>query len=91
MGLTVCCIKVLKVVACLQLAERLFQSFAPLTEKDFLPFSVLFLVAWDLLMYCVVYMMNFVNFTKNYEVLSIAMVNSALLTMSHFFVLIILA
>ena len=24
----------------LQLAERLFQSFAPLNEKDFLPFSV---------------------------------------------------
>ena len=24
----------------MQLAERLFQSFAPLTEKDFLPFSV---------------------------------------------------
>ena len=26
--------------ACLQLAERLFQSFAPLNEKHFLPFSV---------------------------------------------------
>ena len=25
----------------MQLAERLFQSFAPLNEKDFLPFSVL--------------------------------------------------
>ena len=24
----------------MQLAERLFQSFAPLNEKDFLPFSV---------------------------------------------------
>ena len=28
---------------CLQLAERLFQSFAPLNEKHFLPFSVHFL------------------------------------------------
>ena len=26
--------------ACLQLAERLFQSFTPLNEKDFLPFTV---------------------------------------------------
>ena len=26
--------------ACLQLAERLFQCFATLNEKDFLPFSV---------------------------------------------------
>ena len=33
----------LREAACLQLAERLFQSFAPLNEKDFLPFSVLFL------------------------------------------------
>ena len=32
--------KVLREAACLQLAERLFQSFAPLNEKDFLPFSV---------------------------------------------------
>ena len=30
----------LREAACLQLAERLFQSFAPLNEKDFLPFSV---------------------------------------------------
>ena len=28
--------------ACLQVAERLFQSFAPLNEKHFLPFSVPF-------------------------------------------------
>ena len=35
-----CFLKVLRVAACLQLAERLFQSFAPLNEKDFLPFSV---------------------------------------------------
>ena len=28
--------------AYLQLAERLFQSFSPLNEKDFLPFSVPF-------------------------------------------------
>ena len=28
--------------ACLQLAKRLFQSFAPLNEKHFLPFSVPF-------------------------------------------------
>ena len=33
---------VLREAACLQLAERLFQSFAPLYEKDFLPFSVHF-------------------------------------------------
>ena len=26
--------------ACLQLPERLFHSFAPLNEKDFMPFSV---------------------------------------------------
>ena len=37
-----CCLKVLRVAACLQLAERLVQSFAPLNEKDFLPFSVSF-------------------------------------------------
>ena len=30
----------LREAACLQLALRLFQSFAPLSEKDFLPFSV---------------------------------------------------
>ena len=30
----------LRGAACLQLAERLFQSFAPLYEEDFLPFSV---------------------------------------------------
>ena len=30
----------LREAACLQLTERLFQSFAPLNEKDFLPFSV---------------------------------------------------
>ena len=35
-----CCLKVLREAACLQLAERLFQSFAPLNEKHFLPFSV---------------------------------------------------
>ena len=34
-----CCLKVLRVAACLQLAERLFQSFALLNEKNFLPFS----------------------------------------------------
>ena len=32
----------LREAACLQLALRLFQSFAPLNEKDFLSFSVLF-------------------------------------------------
>ena len=37
-----CCLKVLRDAACLQLAERLFQSFAPLNEKDFLPFSLNF-------------------------------------------------
>ena len=37
-----CCLKVLRVAACLQLTERLFQSFAPLNEKNFLPFSVRF-------------------------------------------------
>ena len=37
-----CCLKVLRVAACLQLAERLFQSFEPLNEKHFLPFSVRF-------------------------------------------------
>ena len=37
-----CCLKVLRVDACFQLAERLFQSFALLNEKDFLPFSVRF-------------------------------------------------
>ena len=36
------CLKVLRVAACLQLAEWLLQSFAPLNEKDFLPFSVRF-------------------------------------------------
>ena len=36
------CLKVLKKAACLQLAERLFQSFTPLNEKHFLPFSVPF-------------------------------------------------
>ena len=34
------CLKVLREAACLQLAERLFQSFTPLNEKHFLPFSV---------------------------------------------------
>ena len=34
--------EVLREAACLQLAERLFQSFAPLNEKHFLPFSVHF-------------------------------------------------
>ena len=38
------CLKVLREAACLQLAERLFQSFTPLNEKHFLPFSVPFLV-----------------------------------------------
>ena len=33
----------LREAACLQLAERLFQSFAPLNGKDFLPFSVSFI------------------------------------------------
>ena len=42
--------KVLWEAACLQLAERLFQSFTSLNEKDFLPFSVPFLV-----LHCVVY------------------------------------
>ena len=32
----------LREAACLQLAERLFQSFTPLNEKHFLPFSVPF-------------------------------------------------
>ena len=32
----------LREAACLQLAERLFQSFVPLNEKHFLPFSVLY-------------------------------------------------
>ena len=32
----------LREAACLQLAERLFQSFASLNEKHFLPFSVSF-------------------------------------------------
>ena len=32
----------LREAACLQLAERLFQSFAPLNEKHFLPFYVPF-------------------------------------------------
>ena len=32
----------LREAACLQLAERLFQYFAPLNEKHFLPFSVPF-------------------------------------------------
>ena len=36
------CLKVLREAACLQLAERLFQSFTPLNEKHFMPFSVLF-------------------------------------------------
>ena len=36
------CLKVLREAACLQLAERLFQSFTPLNEKHFLPFSVPF-------------------------------------------------
>ena len=31
----------LREAACLQLALRLFHSFTPLNEKDFLPFSVL--------------------------------------------------
>ena len=35
------CLKVLREAACLQVAERLFQSFTPLNEKHFLPFSVL--------------------------------------------------
>ena len=30
----------LREAACLQLAERLFQGFTPLSEKHFLPFSV---------------------------------------------------
>ena len=30
----------LREAACFQLAQRLFQSFTPLNEKDFLPFSV---------------------------------------------------
>ena len=38
-----CCLKVLREAACLQLAEKLVQSFAPLNEKHFLPFSVPFL------------------------------------------------
>ena len=37
-----CCLKVLRVASCLQLAERLFQSFAPLNETHFLPFSIRF-------------------------------------------------
>ena len=36
------CLKVLREAACLQLAERLFQSLTPLNEKHFLPFSVPF-------------------------------------------------
>ena len=36
------CLKVLREAACLQLAERLFQSFTPLNKKHFLPFSILF-------------------------------------------------
>ena len=36
------CLKVLIEAACLQLAERLFQSFTPQNEKHFLPFSVPF-------------------------------------------------
>ena len=36
------CLKVLREAAYLQLAERLFQSFTPLNEKHFLPFSVPF-------------------------------------------------
>ena len=32
----------LREAACLQLAERLFQSFTPLNEKHFLPFSIPF-------------------------------------------------
>ena len=32
----------LREAACLQLAERLFQSLAPLNDKHFLPFSVPF-------------------------------------------------
>ena len=36
------CLKVFKEAACLQLAERLFQSFTPLNEKHFLPCSVPF-------------------------------------------------
>ena len=39
-----CCLKVLREASCLQLAERLFQSFVPLNEKHFLPFSVPFFV-----------------------------------------------
>ena len=35
-------LKVLREAACLQVAERLFQSFTPLNEKHFLPFSVPF-------------------------------------------------
>ena len=35
-------LKVLMEAACLQVAERLFQSFAPLNEMDFLQFSVPF-------------------------------------------------
>ena len=37
-----CWLKVLRVAVCLQLPERLFQSFAPLNEKNFLPFSARF-------------------------------------------------
>ena len=37
-----CCLKVLREAACLQLAEKLLQSFAPQNEKHFLPFSVTF-------------------------------------------------
>ena len=36
------CLKMLREAACLQLAEWLFQSFTPLNEKHFLPFSVPF-------------------------------------------------
>jgi len=37
------CLQALREAACLQVAERLFLSFAALNEKDFLPFSVPFL------------------------------------------------
>ena len=47
--------------ACLQLAERLFHSFAPLNEKHFLLLSLPF---FGNLIYYVVSMMYFANFSE---------------------------
>ena len=45
-------LKVLMEAACLQVAERLFQSFAPLNKKDFFPLSVPFSLTVAFHVYC---------------------------------------